>query len=86
MAKYRKKPVVVEAEQFWPGSSLPPGVIAARRSCEQDWKYQIETLEGPLAVKPGDWIITSIKGERYPCKPDIFEATYERVADGEEDS
>lgn len=39
----------------------------------------IETLEGRMSVAPGDWIITGVKGEKYPCKPDIFEATYERV-------
>jgi hypothetical protein len=37
----------------------------------------IDTLEGRMSVKPGDWVITGVKGERYPCKPDIFEATYE---------
>jgi hypothetical protein len=39
----------------------------------------IETLEGRHIVTPGDWIITGVKGEQYPCKPDIFEATYEPV-------
>ena len=39
----------------------------------------IDTLEGGHTVCPGDWIITGVKGEHYPCKPDIFEATYERV-------
>lgn len=39
----------------------------------------IDTLEGGHIVCPGDWIITGVKGERYPCKPDIFEATYERI-------
>lgn len=39
----------------------------------------IDTIEGGYTVCPGDWIITGIKGERYPCKPDIFEATYEAV-------
>ena len=39
----------------------------------------IDTLEGAHYVTPGDWIITGVKGEHYPCKPDIFEATYERV-------
>jgi len=39
----------------------------------------IDTLEGGHIVCPGDWIITGVKGERYPCKPDIFEATYEAV-------
>ena len=41
----------------------------------------IDTLEGPLTAQPGDWIITGIQGEQYPCKPDIFEATYEEVHD-----
>ena len=39
----------------------------------------IPTLEGLMSANPGDWIITGIKGERYPCKPDIFAATYEAV-------
>jgi hypothetical protein len=39
----------------------------------------IQTLEGPMTATPGDWIITGIKGEKYPCKPDIFAATYEPV-------
>jgi len=43
----------------------------------QEWV--IPTLEGKMVVKPGDWVITGVKGERYPCKPDIFEATYEPV-------
>lgn len=41
--------------------------------------YMIRTLEGPLKVSHGDWIIIGVKGEKYPCKPDIFEATYEPV-------
>jgi hypothetical protein len=40
---------------------------------------RISTLEGDLVVTPGDYIITGVKGEHYPCKPDIFEATYEKV-------
>lgn len=39
----------------------------------------ISTLEGTMLANPGDWIITGVKGERYPCKPDIFAATYEQV-------
>ena len=88
MAKYRKKPIVVYAEQWSPDSlTIQPkphepdilGVI---------WHYGprgevvngfIETLEGDHTVSIGDWIITGIKGEKYPCKPDIFEATYEKV-------
>lgn len=37
----------------------------------------IQTLEGPLKAWPGDWVITGINGEKYPCKPDIFQKTYE---------
>lgn len=39
----------------------------------------VPTLEGPLRAAPGDWIITGIRGEQYPCKPDVFEKTYEPV-------
>lgn len=60
MAKYRKKPVVIEAVRHEGPDPLPIG-----------------TLEGVLTARPGDWIITGVKGERYPCKPDIFAATYE---------
>lgn len=42
-------------------------------------EVQIETLEGTMTASPGDYIITGVKGERYPCKPDIFEATYDPV-------
>lgn len=58
--KFRKKPVVIEAEQ-----------------CQV--VTHIETLEGTMRADVGDWIITGVKGERYPCKPDIFAATYEAV-------
>lgn len=72
--KFRKKPVIIEAEQYTGMESFP------RFDC---LKYSngpyIETLEGPLRVSINDWIIKGIKGEFYPCKPDIFEATYEKV-------
>jgi hypothetical protein len=55
-----------------------PVVISATQSTE---KVEIQTLEGVMVANPGDWIITGVKGERYPCKPDIFEATYEPVTD-----
>ena len=87
MAKYRKKPVVIEASQWfelgdhqkvncWP--------IQTKSKCLSCGKLmiahgRIKTLEGHHIVCPGDWIITGIKGEHYPCKPDIFEQTYERV-------
>lgn len=88
MPKFRKKPVVVNAEQF----NAPPnfkidieGVLfhancgTENMGCSLDGKYYIETPEGNHIVTPGDWVITGVKGERYPCKPDIFEATYEAV-------
>lgn len=70
--KYRKKPVVIEAYQFRVANkAFQPNVHL------RDGEYWTDTLEGPLRVSDGDWIITGIKGEHYPCKPDIFEATYE---------
>ncbi len=51
-----------------------PIVIEAYQT---DVAVDIATMEGTMTASPGDWIITGIKGERYPCKPDIFEATYE---------
>lgn len=46
---------------------------------QTDTPITIATLEGVMRAEKGDWIITGVKGEKYPCKPDIFEATYERV-------
>lgn len=80
--KYRKKPVVVEAWQ-WDGSAdymLAPewvNKVVVHWSSKQ---LHIPTLEGTMIAQPLDWLIKGIKGEVYPCKPDIFEATYE-VAD-----
>lgn len=69
--KYRKKPVVVEATQ-WFKKGDHPMVFA-----NDDGTHEIWTLEGNHQVTPGDWIITGVKGEYYPCKPDIFAMTYE---------
>lgn len=84
MAKYRKKPVVIEAVQ-WLNKSIacPPGpewfFEAERKDIIQlaGDVLHIKTLEGVMQAHPGDWIIRGIKGELYPCKPDIFAATYE---------
>ena len=80
MSAYRKKPVVIDAEQFWPvGQPWPEGVYETAAS---PTGFAIGTLENTASgheVTPGDWIITGVKGEKYPCKPDIFEATYEKV-------
>lgn len=48
---------------------------------QTDREMNIETLEGVMHAEPGDWIITGVNGERYPCKPNIFEKTYEPVPD-----
>jgi hypothetical protein len=124
--KYRKKPVVVEAIQWWQNGDHPEDYAAPRwgvkqgvsdlvqysveqirsegwegavvryfrrpdvpgdkpcRTCagamhDHGW---IDTKEGGHVVCPGDWIITGVQGEYYPCKPDIFAATYEAAADG----
>jgi hypothetical protein len=74
MSKFRKKPVVIEAWQF-NGTNFPavyPFIWVGR-------ELKVETLAGDMTVSPGDWVITGVKGEVYPCKPDIFEATYEPV-------
>ncbi len=75
--KYRKKPVIVEAEQYVEEVNEPEG-LCWKLGCGADCPH-VHTLEGPLLVKSGDYIITGVKGEKYPCKSDIFEATYERV-------
>ena len=76
MARYRKKPVIIEAYQWHIVLGEGAGVILSK-----DGKPYCKTLEGPLWVSDGDWIITGVEGEVYPCKPDIFEKTYELVED-----
>jgi hypothetical protein len=110
MAQYRKKPVVIDATQWFRNGDHPDDYVGqmdqakregwegavvryfrhpnldGQHECEKcgvimhdhGW---IDTLEDGHNVCPGDWIITGIAGERYPCKPDIFAATYEPVAD-----
>jgi hypothetical protein len=77
MAKWRKKPVIVEAEVY------QPGMEDGFEYCDLERRPYINTLEGKHFISPGDYIITGIKGERYPCKPDIFHATYEPVDEEE---
>jgi hypothetical protein len=97
--RYRKKPIVVEAEVYKPG--MEDGIES---HCHLPFEYEcqtaredmlcknypyvckygagkpyIDTLEGPHYITEGDYIITGVKGERYPCKPDIFKLTYEEV-------
>ncbi len=81
MAKYRKKPVVIEAIQFNGRNSADIHEFCGDKVREPVGKdyLEIETLEGVHIASPGDYIIKGIKGEFYPCKPDIFELTYEKV-------
>ena len=104
MSKWRKRPVIVEACQWFPyrdnepmlyevvtpylsaeNCKLPdrvnvdggsPCLVCGKQMFDHGW---IATLEGGHIVCPSDWIITGVKGERYPCKPDIFREMYDRV-------
>lgn len=89
--KYRKKPIVIDAEQWKPEILARPSIGKPDR-LGVVWQYdhqgkvatgRISTLEGDYTVTIDDWIITGVKGEKYPCKPDIFEATYEKVEEGD---
>ena len=88
MAKYRKRPVIIEATQWFVNGDHPQVTIYPRggglcKQC-QHWLRAhgwIDTLEGGHIVCPGDWIIQGVAQEFYPCKPDVFEKTYERVED-----
>lgn len=55
-----------------------PVIVEAYKTNEE---LMIQTLEGNMKASPGDWIITGVHGEKYPCKPDIFEKTYEPIED-----
>jgi hypothetical protein len=82
MPKFRKRPVVIEAVQWFPGVPVE-GVIEGPyiSGDEQLYAARCPTLEGVFGVTPGDWIITGVQGEKYPCKPDIFAQTYDRAED-----
>jgi hypothetical protein len=78
--RYRKRPVVIDAVQ-WLRPGDHPAVVPDPAS---PTGFAIRTLENTVIrheVTPGDWIITGVKGEVYPCKPDVFAATYEPVED-----
>jgi hypothetical protein len=79
--KFRKKPVVIEATQWFKDgdSDVVWEYTDVEHPLGERGRFYVNTLEGPLRVSPGDWIITGVKGEHYPCKPDIFTATYEAV-------
>ena len=77
--KYRKKPIVIEAWQNSDENEFPAWVDSADVGREPGGVILINTLEGVMKAMPGDYIIKGVQGEFYPCKPDIFEATYEKV-------
>lgn len=82
--KFRKKPVVIEAVRYY-GDNYKEICSFVGKELDINWKtptyseITIPTLEGNMLASKGDWIIKGIKGEFYPCKPDIFEKTYEKV-------
>jgi hypothetical protein len=82
--RFRKKPVIIEAIEFtgYNAKELQDWVGSDAVSLESDEKgfinvFVIHTLEGNMSANVGDWIIKGVKGEFYPCKPDIFAETYE---------
>lgn len=88
MPMFRKKPVVIEALHLT--ADLTKGQVDDFLGVDKEHvttrfgMLEIHTLEGTMQASPGDWIIRGVKGELYPCKPDIFEATYEAAGEAEE--
>ena len=84
MTKFRKRPEIIEAIQWtgrnWKSLDRFIGFKTRHELFECGHIIVVKTLEGNRDALPGDWIIKGVKGELYPCKPDIFEATYEAVA------
>ena len=78
---FRKKPVVIEAIQYNGNNAIEIMAWAKLPEISEGLLggLEIETREGTMKADTGDWIIRGVKGEFYPCKPDIFEATYEAM-------
>ena len=84
MPKYRKLPVEIEAIEWndrgaFDDYQVIAFTLGAARRVGRDRRFVIRTLEGEMIVSPGDFVIKGVNGEFYPCKPDIFWKTYERV-------
>lgn len=85
--KFRKKPIVIEAVQVtremrqkggpFPEWALPHLLLRRTEKIHNSEALSVVTLEGEMRVSDGDWLIQGVKGEVYPCKSDIFDATYE---------
>lgn len=87
--RFRSRPVVVEAIRYHPGPDGNCEEVAAfmgesiehvDEDCDPDTEWVIQTIEGEVIASPGDWIIRGVGGDFYPCRPDIFEATYDPEA------
>ncbi|MFB3900392.1 hypothetical protein ACES2D_12790 [Bacillus amyloliquefaciens] len=88
MVKYRKKPIEIEAVKFEDTAHSITDIsnLAGGRTIVYSYQSEyptltIQTLEGDMTAQVGDYIIRGIEGELYPCNPDIFEKTYEKVSD-----
>lgn len=90
MSRWRKKPVEVDAfrwtgdqdqteDPVWIVEAIKSGRVRFHNAGSPYVVMLVSTLEGTMCATPGDWIIRGVKGELYPCKPDIFAATYEPV-------
>jgi hypothetical protein len=87
--RYKKKPVVIEAMQF--NGSLDNAELINKWSSHKvkidpigdEIKLSVPTLEGNMTASTGDYIIRGVKGEYYPCKPDIFDVTYDKAEEGD---
>ena len=93
MAKYTKKPFVIDAVQFGASDFLNWEPWVQEAYDQRQWSYSIDpatlipngfvvkTLEGDMKANPGDYLIKGVKGELYPCREDIFKMTYDKVGD-----
>ena len=85
---FRKRPLVIEAFQLPQLDENPtPELVEFLNKMNQEWLMDdgtlaIDTLEGTMVASPGDWIIRGVTGEYYPCKPDVFNKTYEKAEKG----
>lgn len=81
MGRYIKKPIVIEANQWDPknASIVAKYLLEIPGARRNSTELMIPTPEGVMHASPGDWIIRGVNGEFYPCKPDIFEKTYEKM-------
>ncbi|HEL1563485.1 TPA: hypothetical protein TX924_000963 [Streptococcus suis] len=81
MPKFRKKPVEIEAIRFTGSNYEEIREFIGKNTLCSDLSIVIPTLEGDMVAQKGDYIIKGVHGEFYPCKPDIFNETYEVVSE-----